>query len=170
MKTLVVLAVLGVCSASPRQAYNYGYNYGQPGYVGPVAATVPAGVDGTITPVSDTYEVAAARDAFFRAYQAQLAAVGALRYGTPAAHYAVPTAVHHSVPVVHHTAAAVHHGVPAGHYVGPVAYQTALGGGVPGPVRDTLEVSAAKAEFFRLYNLQAAAAAAAPDHHAHYDY
>ncbi|XP_042874399.1 cuticle protein CP1499-like [Penaeus japonicus] len=156
MKTLVVLAVLGVCSASPRQAYNYGYNYGQPGYVGPVAATVPAGVDGTITPVSDTYEVAAARDAFFRAYQAQLAAVGALRYGTPAAHYAVPTAVHH--------------GVPAGHYVGPVAYQTALGGGVPGVVRDTPEVSAAKAEFFRLYNLQAAAAAAAPDHHAHYDY
>ncbi|XP_047478387.1 uncharacterized protein LOC125031548 [Penaeus chinensis] len=89
MKTLVVLAVLGVCSASLQQAYNHGYNYVQPRYVGPLASTVPAGVDGTITPVSDTYEVAAARGAFFRAYQDQLATVNALRYGAPATHYAV---------------------------------------------------------------------------------
>ncbi|XP_063598428.1 cuticle protein CP1499-like [Penaeus indicus] len=166
---LVVLAVLGVCSASLQQAYNHGYNYVQPRYVGPLASTVPAGVDGTITPVSDTYEVAAARGAFFRAYQDQLATVNALRYGTPATHHAVHhstpavhhnvAAVHHSAPAVHHNVAAVHTGVPAGHYSAGL-----------GQVRDTPEVSAAKAEFFRLYNQQAAAAAAAPDHHIHYNY
>ncbi|XP_047478862.1 cuticle protein CP1499-like [Penaeus chinensis] len=158
MKTLVVLAVLGVCSASLQQAYNHGYNYVQPRYVGPLASTVPAGVDGTITPVSDTYEVAAARGAFFRAYQDQLATIAALRYGAPATHYAV------------HSAPAVHTAFPAGYSAGPVVHQAALSYGVPGQVRDTPEVSAAKAEFFRLYNQQAAAAAAAPDYDAHHNY
>ncbi|XP_063598280.1 cuticle protein CP1499-like [Penaeus indicus] len=159
MKTLVVLAVLGVCSASLQQAYNHGYNYVQPRYVGPLASTVPAGVDGTITPVSDTYEVAAARGAFFRAYQDQLATIAALRYGAPGTHYAV-----------HHSAPAVHHSFPAGYSASPVVHQAALSYGVPGQVRDTPEVSAAKAEFFRLYNQQAAAAAAAPDYDAHHEY
>ncbi|XP_037798456.1 uncharacterized protein LOC119593570 [Penaeus monodon] len=151
MKSLVVLAVLGVCSASTWQATYGGYGvYGAPyqrKWTGPVAATVPAGVDGTITPVSDTYEVAAARNAFFQAYNAQLAAVGAYRYGTPAYHHATP-AVHVSVaaPATHHSA---------------LTY-----GAAPVPVGDTPAVAAAKADFFRLYNLQAAAAAAAPDHDA----
>ncbi|XP_037798137.1 cuticle protein CP1499-like [Penaeus monodon] len=151
MKSLVILAVLGMCSASTWQATYGGYGvYGAPyqrKWTGPVAATVPAGVDGTITPVSDTYEVAAARNAFFKAYNAQLAAVGAYRYGTPAYHHATP-AVHVSVaaPAAHHSA---------------LAY-----GAAPAPVGDTAAVAAAKADFFRLYNLQAAAAAAAPDHDA----
>ncbi|XP_037798189.1 histidine-rich protein PFHRP-II-like [Penaeus monodon] len=204
MKTLVVLAVLGVCSASLQQAYNHGYNYVQPRYVGPLASTVPAGVDGTITPVSDTYEVAAARGAFFRAYQDQLATVNALRYGTPATHHAVHhsapavqqnvASVHHSAPAVHQNVASVHHSAPAVHqnvasvhHSASAVHQNvasvhqnvaAVHHGVPaghysaglGQVRDTPEVSAAKAEFFRLYNQQAAAAAAAPDHHAHHDY
>ncbi|ROT82493.1 cuticle protein BD2 [Penaeus vannamei] len=151
MRALVILAVLGVCSASTWQANYGGYGvYGapyQPKWTGPVAATVPAGVDGTITPVSDTYEVSAARNAFFKAYNAQLAAVGAYRYGTPAYHHATP-AVHVSV-----AAPAAHHSV--------FTY-----GAAPAPVGDTPAVAAAKADFFRLYNLQAAAAAAAPDHDA----
>nr|XP_053635082.1 cuticle protein CP1876-like [Cherax quadricarinatus] len=119
MRTLVILAVLGVCSAVPsigdtpevaaekarffqafraaeasakphynahQQAHNTGhynphqYNHGkynpghyhQPKWTGPVAATIPAGVDGTITPVSDTRDVSAARNAFFNAYQSHL--------------------------------------------------------------------------------------------------
>lgn len=153
-----------MCSASPSQQayYNQGYNQGYNNqqyvghvvapYNGPVAATVPAGVDGTITPVSETYEVAAARNAFFQAYQAQLAAVGGHRYASPAAHYA--------------PAAPVHYSVASGHSVAPVAPaypHTQV-------VRDTPEVSAAKAEFFRLYNQQAAAAAAAPDYDAPHHY
>ncbi|XP_027238615.2 cuticle protein CP1499 [Penaeus vannamei] len=169
MRTLVVLAVLGVCSASLQQAYNHGYNYVQPRYVGPVAATVPAGVDGTVTPVSDTYEVAAARGTFFRAYQDQLATIAALRYGAPAAHHAVhlsAPAVNLNAATVHHIAPSVHQNAPALHHARPASYYAA---GL-GQVRDTPEVSAARAEFFRLYNQQAAAAAAAPDHHAHRDY
>ncbi|XP_069996798.1 splicing factor 3A subunit 2-like [Penaeus vannamei] len=221
MRFLVVLAVLGVCSASLQQAYNLGHNFVQPGYV------------------SDTAEVAAARGAFFRAYQDQLATIADLRYGAPAAHHtaaavhqnvaavhhsrqavhqnvpsvhhstpavhknvpsvhqnapavrhSTPTvhqnvaAVHHSTPAVHHNTPAVHHSTPAVHqnvavvhHSGPTVHQNvpavhqkvaaghqSLPSGL-GPVQDTPEVSAARAEFFRLYNLQAAAAAAAPDHH-----
>ncbi|XP_042857883.1 cuticle protein CP1499-like [Penaeus japonicus] len=151
MKSLVMLAVLGVCSASTWQANYGGYShYGAPyqrKWTGPVAATVPAGVDGTITPVSDTYEVSAARNAFFNAYNAQLAAVGAHRYGSPIYHQTTPTVYLNAVaPAAHHSA---------------LTY-----GAAPAPVRDTAAVAAAKADFFRLYNLQAAAAAAAPDHDA----
>ena len=73
-------------AVSARQAYSFpghgsyaygshAYRYGQPRYVGPLASNV----DGRITPVSDTYEVAAARDGFFRAYQNQLATIYAIR-------------------------------------------------------------------------------------------
>ncbi|XP_063598340.1 cuticle protein CP1499-like [Penaeus indicus] len=146
MKSMVILAVLGVCSGYNWQAIHgvYGAPY-QRKWTGPVAATVPAGVDGTITPVSDTYEVTAARNAFFKAYNAQLAAVGAYRY--PLYHPTTPT-------LYLNTAA------PAGHH-SVLTYSAA-----PAPVRDTPAVAAAKADFFRLYNLQAAAAAAAPDHDA----
>ncbi|XP_037798138.1 cuticle protein CP1499-like [Penaeus monodon] len=152
MRALVILAVLGVCSGYNWQATYGGYGvYGSPyqrKWTGPVAATVPAGVDGTLTQVSDTYEVAAARNAFFQAYNAQLAAVGGYRYGTPA--------YHHATPAVHVSVAA------------PAAQYSALTyGAAPAPVGDTPAVAAAKAEFFRLYNLQAAAAAAAPDHDDH---
>ncbi|XP_071551734.1 uncharacterized protein [Panulirus ornatus] len=167
MRTLVVLAVIGVCSAS-YQAYNHGYGhyggsygYYQPKWTGPVAATVPAGVGGKIIPVSDTYEVAAARDAFFKLYQKQLAAVGGHRYGTPGyAH-----AGHAFVPAVHaHYGAPAHHGAPA-HYGAHAHYGVH---GAPTQVGDTPEVAAAKAQFFKLYNKQAAAAAAAPDHYTYY--
>nr|XP_027238132.1 cuticle protein CP1876-like [Penaeus vannamei] len=76
-------------AAAPQQALYHHAAPVQPKWTGPVAATVPAGVDGTITPVSDTHEVAAARNAFNSAYQAQLrATVGAV----PAVHsHAPPT-------------------------------------------------------------------------------
>nr|XP_027224962.1 cuticle protein CP1876-like [Penaeus vannamei] len=84
-------------AAAPQQALYHHAAPVQPKWTGPVAATVPAGVDGTITPVSDTHEVAAARNAFNSAYQAQLrATVGAV----PAVHAHAPA--HHHVPA-HHT-------------------------------------------------------------------
>ncbi|XP_066941351.1 shematrin-like protein 2 [Macrobrachium rosenbergii] len=90
MKVLVALAVLGVCSAGdPYQAYGSGWNphgsggggYYQPRYTGPLASSVPAGIGGKVIPVSDTYEVAAAKNAFYHAYQRQLAAVAKGGYG-----------------------------------------------------------------------------------------
>ncbi|XP_071551803.1 cuticle protein CP1499-like [Panulirus ornatus] len=194
MRTLVVLAVMGVCSAS-YQAYNPGPAHysapAQPKWVGPVASSVPAGVNGKVIPVSDTPEVAAARNAFFRAYQNQLAAVSGPRYGSghagpsfthaaPAHSYSVST--HVSAPVhvpaapVHVPAAPVH--IPAAHvhvsggsYGAPAVHVTAHGyHGAPTQVGDTPEVAAAKAEFFRTYERQAAAAAAAPDDYTHNTY
>ena len=190
----VVLAVMAV---SAHQAYgipSYGtpahgshaYGYGQPPYVGPLASSVPAGVGGKIIPVSDTYEVAAARDQFFKTYQNQLNTIQGIRASRPS-HYgtsygsAGPVHVSHSArPVSHSTFSAparvahsinapavqVSHssyGVPA--KVSHSAYGASSYGhfSVPTQVNDTPEVAAAKAEFFRLFKQQAAAAAAAPD-------
>ncbi|XP_037796970.1 cuticle protein CP1499-like [Penaeus monodon] len=178
MRTLVVLAVVGVCSAAPFiqdapdvqaekarffQAFNAAQAAAtrhqalhrpspavQPKWYGPVAATVPAGVDGTITPVGDTQEVAAARAAFNNAYQAQLrATVGAA------------PAVHSYAPTYHHAHAAPQYQPK---WTGPVA--ATVPAGLPGSapqVADTPEVAAAKQQFFSTYNRQAAAAAA-PSH------
>ena len=62
------------------------HGYGQPSYPGPLASNVPAGVNGQIIPVSETFEVAAARDQFFRAYQNQLDTINAIRAGKSAQH------------------------------------------------------------------------------------
>ncbi|KAG7177135.1 Cuticle protein [Homarus americanus] len=196
MRALVVLAVVGVCSAVPfvgdtpevaaekarffqayqaaqaaaqpqynaipHQAYNTGhynpshhntghYNHApaQPKWTGPVAATVPAGVDGTITPVSDTRDVAAARNAFFNTYQAQVAAT-------------VGAAPHHHGGAVHYQAAPTY--TPAApvqpRWTGPVA--ATIPAGLPGAgsqVADTPEVAAAKQAFYSTFQRQAAAAA-----------
>ncbi|XP_068227252.1 cuticle protein CP1499-like [Palaemon carinicauda] len=197
MRTLVVLAVVGVCSAFiqdapdvaaekarffqafqsaqsaavraqqnviPHQAYNQGHyqphhhsGQYQAKWTGPVAATVPAGVNGAVTPVSDTADVNAARQAFFSAYQNQLSAtVGAApshnQYHSGAPSWQ-PAPVHHHQP---------HHG---GHqyqpkWTGPVA--ATVPAGLPGSspqVADTPEVQAAKASFFQTFQRQAAAAA-----------
>ncbi|XP_042229381.1 cuticle protein CP1499-like [Homarus americanus] len=157
MRTLVVLAVIGVCSASTYQAHNPDHSYSvpvQPRWRGPVAATVPAGVNGRIEQIPDTPEVAAAKNDFFRAYNNQLAAVS---YGTPG--YAPSPPVSHG-PVV----SAFTPDVPSYPYGFPATtYNVA-----PVQVRDTPEVAAAKAEFFRTYERQAAAAAAAPDDYTRY--
>ncbi|XP_063870545.1 cuticle protein CP1876-like isoform X1 [Scylla paramamosain] len=190
---LVVLAVMVAVSA--HQAYGiptYGipahgthsYGYGQPRYVGPLASSVPAGVGGKIIPVSDTYEVAAARDQFFRTYQDQVNTINAIRASRPVRYgtsygSAGPVHVFHPAPAVHSTysgPAGVSHSIsaPAVHvsqssYAAPAVSHSAYGTPsyapftAPTQVSDTPEVAAAKAEFFRLYNQQAAAAAAAPD-------
>ncbi|XP_069162041.1 cuticle protein 16.5-like [Procambarus clarkii] len=196
MRVLVVLAVIGVCSAGYQaynpgyQAYNPGFGYGvQPKYVGPVAATIPAGIGGKVIPVSDTYEVAAAKDDFYKAYDKQLNTLDIIRssrYGTPGYAPALPVhkapvapifastgsygapAVAYGAPAVSYGAPAVSYGAPAVSYGAPaVAYGAPIGSygyhGPPTQVHDTPEVVAAKAEFFKLYNKQAAAAAAAPD-------
>ncbi|XP_068226293.1 cuticle protein 5-like [Palaemon carinicauda] len=194
MKVSVVLAVLGVCSALPHQAYNsfpsqsYGVPHGgyyQPKWTGPLASSVPAGIGGKVIPLSDTYEVAAAKDAFFQAYHRQLASVA--RYGQS----------YHGAPVSHGHSG--YHGgsfLGAGHgglhghggsflggghggvhaHGGSYGHGVGYGhGGAPiynGEVQDTPAVAAAKSQFYQLYNKQAAAAAAAPDidaygHHGH---
>ncbi|XP_066942157.1 cuticle protein CP1499-like isoform X2 [Macrobrachium rosenbergii] len=194
MRSLVVLAVVGVCSAVPfiqdtpevaaekarffqafqaaqqtaapqqhhnfipHQAHNTFHHMAHhhqaqftPKWTGPVAATVPAGVDGTVTPVGDTADVSAARQAFFNAYQAQLSAtVGA----APAFPHAVPA----HVPA--HTFNAVHAAPAQPKWTGPVA--ATVPAGLPGStsqVADTPEVQAAKAAFFQTFQRQVAAAA-----------
>ncbi|XP_064085116.1 cuticle protein CP1499-like [Macrobrachium nipponense] len=161
MRTLIALAVMGLCASSsalPHQAsyipfpsYSYGGTY-QPKYVGPLASSVPAGVGGKVIPVSDTYEVAAARQAFFDAYQKQLAAVGA--YGR----YAAAPVYHHQAPV--HAVVHAPAYLPAASYAHTIPSTVVVANG---HVQDTPEVASAKAQFFHLYNKQAAAAAAAPD-------
>nr|XP_045619017.1 postacrosomal sheath WW domain-binding protein-like [Procambarus clarkii] len=199
----VVLAVIGVCSAGYQaynpgyQAYNPGFGYGvQPKYVGPVAATIPAGIGGKVIPVSDTYEVAAAKDDFYKAYDKQLNTLDIIRssrygtpgyapalpvhkapvapifastgsYGPPAVAYGAP-AVSYGAPAVSYGAPAVSYGAPTVSYGAPIgSYGASIGSygyhGPPTQVHDTPEVVAAKAEFFKLYNKQAAAAASAPD-------
>ncbi|XP_064085114.1 cuticle protein CP1499-like isoform X1 [Macrobrachium nipponense] len=195
MRTLVVLAVVGVCSAVafiqdtpevaaekarffqafqaaqqtatpqqhqnfiPHQAHNpvHHTHHHQaqftPKWTGPVAATVPAGVDGTVTPVGNTADVNAARQAFFSAYQAQLSA-------TVGAAPAFPQAVPAHVPA--HTFNAVHAAPAQPKWTGPVA--ATVPAGLPGStsqVADTPEVQAAKAAFFQSFQRQVAAAAPA---------
>ncbi|KAK7086734.1 hypothetical protein SK128_009544 [Halocaridina rubra] len=223
MRVLVVLAVVGVCSAVPFiqdtpevaaekarffQAYRaaqaaatstHQYNpqqaytttnlnhYSQKNVIpqqatyqvkwtGPLAATVPAGINGAVIPVGDTPEVSAARQAFVQAYQAQLSAtVGAAptqytattQWNTVPAHAPSHAVVPAHVPVHSwpapvqvpaHTWAAPAHP----RWTGPVA--ATVPAGLPGStsqVVDTPEVQAAKAAFFQTYQRQAAAAAAA---------
>ncbi|XP_042867848.1 cuticle protein CP1499-like [Penaeus japonicus] len=188
MRVLVLLAVLGVCSAvpfigdtpevqaekarffqafraaqaaaTPQQAVYHQAAPVQAKWTGPVAATIPAGVDGTITPVADTHEVAAARNAFLNAYNAQIrATVGA----APVVPSHAP--VYNAIPAVpQHT---FHHAAPAQpKWTGPVA--ATVPAGLPGSapqVADTPEVAAAKQAFFNTYQRQAAAAAAPSAHY-----
>ncbi|KAG7177126.1 Cuticle protein [Homarus americanus] len=165
---------MGVCSASTYQAYDHGHHYGvpvQPRWTGPVAATVPAGVDGRVIPVSDTYEVAADKNAFFRAYQNQLDTIRSRRYGTPGYASISPVAyapvVNTFSPVVPSRSYGVS-SVPAIPSFPVVPATTYSSNVAPRPVQDTPEVAAAKAQFFRTFERQAAAAAAAPDDYTHY--
>lgn len=109
-------------------------------YSGPFAATIPAGVNGQIIPVSDTAEVVAARNAFLAAYNNALAATS---------------------PAVQNTNVRSHQYVaqpqPA-KYTGPFA--STIPAGLPGAgyqVAQTADVAAATAEFTRAYNAAVAA-------------
>ncbi|ROT80837.1 cuticle protein CP1499 [Penaeus vannamei] len=178
MRSLVLLAVVGVCSAVPFlrdapdvqaekarffEVFNAVQNAAtshpalkrpspkvQPKWYGPVAATVPAGVDGTITPVGDTQEVNAARNAFFNAYNAQVKATVGSAPVVPSyapTYSAAPAAPYQPAPVQPKWTGPVAATVPAG-----------LPGSAP-QVADTPEVAAAKQEFFNTFQRQAAAAA-----------
>ena len=125
------------------------YNVVQPRWTGPMAAAVPDGVDGTLTPVQPTAEVAAARNAFLATYNAQVAAT--MPQGHVVAHH-VP-AVHHVQPVAYQP---VHHVQPAHTYTqkwsGPMA--ATIPAGLPGAgtnVAPTAEVAQATNQFLRAY-------------------
>ena len=115
-------------------------------WTGPVAATVPAGVNGALNQVPDTADVAAARQAFLAAYNAQLAATGAR-----------PTT--HSAPVVQQAPAVLH---GATKWTGPLA--ATVPAGLPGSsnVAHTAEVEAARQAFFNAFR----AAGGVAGHHA----
>ncbi|XP_037796964.1 cuticle protein CP1499-like [Penaeus monodon] len=180
MKSLVLLAVLGVCSAAPFigdtpevqaekarffQAFRAAQAAAAPQqafqtvvpvqakWTGPVAATIPAGVDGTITPVGDTAEVAAARNAFLNAYNAQVrATVGSVAVVQAPAFNAVPVP-QQTFQQTFHQAAPVQ-----AKWTGPVAATIPAGvDGTVTPVGDTAEVAAARNAFLNAYRAQVAA-------------
>ncbi|XP_068226274.1 cuticle protein CP1876-like [Palaemon carinicauda] len=212
---------MGMWTALPQQAYatypRYSYSsHYQPRYTGPLASSVPAGVNGQVIPVSDTYEVTAARNAFFDAYQKQLAAVGAIGSYNPAVgaigsynpavgaigsynplyqqtpYGGIPSpgqaiynpgqttynpgqtiynpgqSIYTSGQTIYNPGQAIYS--PGQAYTTTPFYAQTIPATVVvanGHVQDTPEVAAAKAQFFALYNQQAALAAAAPDVYNH---
>nr|ABB91679.1 calcified cuticle protein CP15.0 [Callinectes sapidus] len=163
MRALVVLAVLGACSALPvipddplvaaeKAKFFAAYQAALPAtppkpadppkWYGPLASSVPAGLPGSSPVVAPTAEVAAARNEFYSTYNAQVAAVA-------------PTA---GGPVFKVVPAVV-----TGTWTGPVA--ATIPAGLPGSapnVADTADVAGAKTAFFDTYQRQVAAVAPAP--------
>ncbi|XP_068223981.1 cuticle protein CP1499-like [Palaemon carinicauda] len=150
--------------------------YYQPKWTGPLASSVPAGIGRKVIPVSDTYEVAAAKDAFFQAYYRQLASVTRSRQSFMVPHGHGGFYGHGgSFLGAGHGGAFMGGGYRGGHAHGGSYGHGGVYGGAPiynCEVQDTPAVAAAKSQFYQLYNKQAAAAAAAPDidayrHHGH---
>merc|ERR1711970_1216856 len=120
-------------AASPQQATVI---HQQPRWTGPLAHTVPAGVQG-LTQVADTADVQAATRSFLAAYQAQLAA----------------TASRAPVVAVHQAAVPVQTWAPAApvqaRWTGPVAATIPAGvHGAPMQVAQTADVAAATQAHF----------------------
>lgn len=121
----------------------------------PVAATIPAGLPGSASVVAETPEVAAARNHFFNAYHAQLAATVPVRQ-QPAPVQTFAPATHRFSPVP------VAGPALQPKWMGPLA--ATVPAGLPGSaaqVAETPEVAAAKNAFFNTYHRQLAATAAA---------
>lgn len=117
-------------------------------WTGPLASTIPAGVNGQITPVQDTPEVAAARSAFFASYNA---AVVATRPAAVSTHHH-----HHQPQQTFARPAPVHHA--QARWTGPVA--ATIPAGLPGStsqVSQTADVAQATAAFHQAYNAAVAA-------------
>ncbi|XP_068226263.1 uncharacterized PPE family protein PPE62-like [Palaemon carinicauda] len=167
MRSLIALAVMGVCSAYAHQAYTKSHG-GDP---------------------HDTQALASANAAFADAYVKQLSLVSGGVYHSPAA---VPSVASHHGGLGHHgshghNGGLVHHGNHGnngglghhgshghqgghghngdhGHHGSHGDYEGHEYNAIPlAPGSDTPAVAAAKAKFFALYNQQAALAAAAPD-------
>ncbi|KAK4317857.1 hypothetical protein Pmani_011096 [Petrolisthes manimaculis] len=133
-----------VYSAVPQQAYNPA----PAKWTGPLAATIPAGLPGSSPVVAQTADVSAARNAFFNAYQAQLAATIPQTVQTHNFHHQQPT----------YTAHTPTHAPAQPRWTGPFA--STVPAGLPGSVSqvsDTAEVAAAKNAFFNTFQQQVAA-------------
>lgn len=142
-KTYTAPATHNTWNAAPRH-YNV-IPAGPQKWTGPMAATVPAGVNGLITPVGDTPEVVAARNAFLNTYRA---AVSATRPVAPTHHHSTYSNQGHWSPA-HHTQAK---------WTGPMA--ATVPAGLPGAgfqVRQTADVASATAAFQRAYSAVVAA-------------
>lgn len=118
---------------------------------GPLAATIPAGVNGALSQVQDTPDVIAARQAFERAFQQQVRATAPqqqVSFSSPHSSF------HHSAPVQQQK------------WTGPLA--ATVPAGLPGStsqVRNTPEVEAAIAQFTQAYNDAVRATAPAASSH-----
>jgi len=122
-----------------------------PRWTGPVAATIPAGVPGSVSQVPDTADVAAERSRFLAAFRAQVAATTGQQFAAPAV--AVPASVPAPAPV---QMAAIPE-IPA-KWMGPLA--ATIPAGVNGQliqVADTADVAAARDAFLASYNAALAA-------------
>lgn len=118
-----------------------------PVWTGPLASTIPAGVQGSLMQVSDTPEVVAARRAFENTFQKQLRATVPQKFS---AHHAprmnsisIPTHQRSQIPAV----------PTQPRWTGPVA--ATIPAGLPGStsqVRNTPEVEAAINQFTKAYN------------------
>lgn len=142
----------------PQQAFNQA-PVQQPKWTGPVAATIPAGLPGSSPVLAETPEVAAAKNAFLNAYNAQVAATIPVN-PRPSQSFA-PAPRPSFQPA--HSFAPVAPAPQQPRWTGPVA--ATVPAGLPGSsavLSDTPEVAAAKAAFFNTYTSQVAATAGAP--------
>merc|ERR1712055_1007473 len=123
-------------AASPQQAT---FIHQQPRWTGPLAHTVPAGVQG-LNQVADTADVQAATRSFLAAYQAQLAAT---------ASRAPVVAVHHAVAPVQTWSPAAHAIPVQPRWTGPMAATIPAGvHGAPMQVAQTADVAQATQAHF----------------------
>ena len=114
-------------------------------WVGPLATDTPAGINGQVTPVGDTADVTAARNAFFAAYNKALAATQPAQQAP----------VHHA-PQTRFATNAIQQ--PVAKWTGPVA--ATVPAGLPGSVSQvapTADVAAATNAFYQAYSAAVAA-------------
>merc|ERR1712212_168829 len=115
-----------------------------PRWTGPVAATVPVGVQGAVSQVADTADVAAERARFFNAYKAQVAATTGQQIAIPSAHHFTPSVA--SAPALQPR------------WTGPMAATVPAGvHGSVAQVPQTADVAQATAAFQQAYRAAVAA-------------
>lgn len=125
-----------------------------PRWTGPVAATIPAGVSGPLTPVGDTADVSAAKAAFQAAYNRAVAATTKTAPAPAPQFHQAPQPAHHTF---HAMPSHISH-APQPKWMGPVA--ATVPAGLPGSVAQvgpTADVAAATQAFHQAYSAAVAA-------------
>merc|ERR1712098_665286 len=130
---------------------------GTPRWTGPVAATIPAGVPGSVSQVPDTADVAAERSRFLAAFRAQVAATTGQQFAARdaflASYNAALAATQPAALSTQFTPSVASEPAVHPRWNGPFA--ATVPAGVPGSVSqvsDTADVAAATAAFQQAYN------------------